>query len=665
MAKAAGSSVRLRLLLLALLPTLLLTPLLIGVTTTRWTWRMDQVLIARVASDLAVARRYLLERVEGAGRAVEALGLSAEFQGRLAAGDSAALLAESRARLGLDYLLLTDEAGRILAASPPEAHPAPESPLLAPERSGGEILLIGPEDLAALSPALAERARIPLSDASGEERRGLIVRATSRAPLADGAAGLLTGGLLLNRDEGFVDRIGDLVYPATRPETPPEAREGLDLGVVTLFLEDLRVATTLRPSGGARALGTRASEAVRAQVLEQGEGWRDLAFVVDAWYFSAYDAIHDAQGRRVGMLYAGVPKAPYAAARRITWAISGAAFLAVALLTLPLFLRWARSVFRPLEAMGATISRVEAGDMAARSRAASGPSADEIARLARHFDGLLDQLQARDQELRGLNGDLNARVEARTAELLRANQALEAATRRLILSEKLAAIGEMAAGVAHEINNPLAVMQGNLEVLRMLLEDRLGEVGTELHLIEEQVSRMEALARQLLQFARPEEFAEGAVNADPRRVAEGIRPLLRHLLEAGGVDLALDPRSARRVAMSAHELRQILVNLLSNAVQATPRGGVVRLFSEDSASEDGRPGVALTIRDQGPGMKPEVLARIFDPFFTTRGLRGTGLGLAICQTLVARRGGELRARSAPGEGSSFTLWLPEEAPSVG
>lgn len=662
----ARTSVRVRLLILALLPTLVLAPLLVGVTSSRWTWRMDRVLVARVASDLAVARGYLAELIGNAGREVEALGRSAAFRERLPE-DSAALLAESRAAMGFDYLLLADEAGRILAASPPEAWARPEGRLLDPARRGG-LERIGPEDLAALSPDLAGRARLRLIGAPEERRfeaRGLIVRAASPVLLPDGRRGLLTGGLLLNRKEDFVDRISALVYPATRPEASPESREAFDLGVVTLFLDDVRVATTLRPDGEARALGALASAAVRRRVLEEGESWRDLAFVVNGWYYSAYDALDDAGGERVGMLYAGVPKAPYVAARRITWAISGAAFLVVALLSVPVFLRWARGVFRPLEAMGETIARVEAGDFGARTfagdpPAAEGEGADEILRLARHLDALLGLLQERDRELRKLNGGLNLLVEARTAELLSANQALEAATRRLVLSEKLAAVGEMAAGLAHEVNNPLAVIQGNLEVLRMALEDRAAEVGTELRLIEEQVLRMGALVSQLLQFARPGEFDEEDPDpaCDPAQVLREIPPLLRPLLSEGGAVLETEPGSTRRAAMSVQELQQILVNLISNAVQAAP-GGIVTLRSEDAEAEDGRRGVAVSVQDRGPGMEPAKLARIFEPFFTTRGARGNGLGLSICQTLADRRGGELQARSAPGAGSVFRLWLPE------
>ncbi|WP_420342090.1 sensor histidine kinase [Paenirhodobacter sp.] len=276
--------------------------------------------------------------------------------------------------------------------------------------------------------------------------------------------------------------------------------------------------------------------------------------------------------------------------------------------------------------------------------------------LARHLDRLLGLLQQRDSDLRALNADLNRRVEARTADLTEANRALEAATRQLVLAEKLATIGEVTAGVAHEINNPLAVIQGNMEVLRLILDEQGSAAETEIALIDDQIRRIGALVNQLLQFARPEEFAGDPPLTDPAAAAAGLRPLISHLLK--GVTLVSDLRSTREVAMNLHALQQILVNLATNAVQAMPQGGRLALSTQDAAHEDGRPGVCLTLSDTGTGMDAQTLAHVFDPFFTTRGTRGTGLGLSICQALTARAGGRLSARSCPGEGTTFTLWLP-------
>lgn len=655
----AWRSIRVRLLITALLPLLLLTPILLGITMQRWLWRTDQILSARVVSDLTVAQQYLAHLQEAVRGRLDALGRSAAFR-----DDPAAALAAALRDEGLDFLHL------VPADQFRQASPAPLAALargVSAAKGLRGLAVLNPEELAALAPGLADRARIPLVETEASapsnrqaEDRGLVVLAVAPAPLPGGGRGALLGGVLLNRNEGFIDRISDLVYPATDPTQPARIRDRLDRGVITLFLGDARISTTLRPSGAERALGTRASAAVAEQVLGRGEPWRGTAFVVNGWYVSAYEPIQDIAGARMGMLYAGVPMAPYSQARLVTLGLVLASFLASAALFVPLFLSWARGIFGPVEAMGETIDRVEAGDLDART--GPGPGADEIRRLAAHLDRLLDHLRQRDGALRELNASLNARVKARTADLLAANRALKAATRQLVLSEKLATIGEVTAGVAHEINNPLAVISGNIEVLRMALAEGAQDVETELDLIEDQTLRIGRLVGQLLQFARPEEFNEGAGATDPADVVAGLRPLVDHLLAAADVRLEERATSTGRISMNRHELQQVLVNLVSNAVQAMPGGGLITLDCADAP--DGS-GIRITVRDSGTGMDEATLARIFDPFFTSHGQRGTGLGLSICQALVSRQGGEIAAQSRPGEGATFTIRLPSAGRDAG
>lgn len=676
-------SVRVRLLLIALLPMLVVVPLLLVVTMTRWSHKLDQVLVTKVTSDLIVARQYLARLQEINGQQVAALGDSARFRDALErfpiggtspretdgpapadpakqAEDMQSLLDRGRAGLGLDYLYLADAAGRVLAASPVGALPQPASPVIAAALEGRVargIEILPPDALAALSPHLAAQAAVALVPTPAAvptdrriEDRGMVIQSASPVSLPAGERGVLAGGLLLNRNLGFIDTINDLVY---REGSLPEGSQG----TATLFLDDVRISTNVRLFEGERALGTRVSRSVRDHVLGEGKTWLDSAFVVNDWYISAYEPITDARGERVGMLYVGFLEAPFEQARQLTVILVGATFLAAAAASVPLFLHWARGIFKPLEAVTGTIVRVEAGDLGART-AIRGAN-DEIARVAEHLDHLLDQIEARDSELRSLNADLNARVEERTANLRRANLALEAATRQLVLSEKLASIGEITAGVVHEINNPVAVIQGNLEVLRQIMADRAGEADVELRLIDEQARRISALVDQLLQFARPEEFETGTALTDPLAVIAEIRPLVRHLLAKGHAELATGGGATGKVLMNASELQQVLVNLVINAIQAMPDGGRIDVRCEDAASPEGQAGVAITVRDEGRGMDAAILARIFDPFFTTRGRAGTGLGLSICQNLVSRQGGTMTVESRPGAGTRFTIWLPQ------
>lgn len=637
-------SVRARLLIIVLLPVLVLTPALIAITMTRWLMRTDQILATRVASDLTVAQQYLGHLIENTARQVEAFAASTRFR-----DDGPAALPQARGEMGLDFLLLR-------AAAP----------------GSNGLAVLSSRDLATILPGLADRANIPLVETAGSapttrhtEDRGMVVLASTPVTLPSGERSVLVGGILLNRNDAFIDRISDLVYPATDPgltdRLEPDLSHGLDLGIITLFLDDTRISTTLRSEDGRskdrRAIGTRVSEEVSTRVLGEGHPWNDTAFVVSAWYISAYAPVTDSAGNRIGMIYAGIPKAPYTKARLITLAMIGAAFLAVVALFVPLALHWARGIFRPVEAMGRTIARAEAGDLAARSGAQTG--AEEITRLSAHLDQLLTQLAQRDRELRSLNEDLNARVDARTADLTQANQALEATSRQLVLAERLATIGEVTAGVAHEINNPLAVMSGNLEVVRMVLAEREAEAATELDLIEDQIARINALVNQMLHFARPDEFGGSDIPTDPAQAIAGLRPLVRHLLVSGDIRLTEDLRATRSIPISAHALQQVLINLFSNAVQAMPEDGSIRLSSHDETRE-GRLGVQIAIEDSGRGMAAQTLAQAFTPFFTQRGAGGgTGLGLPICQNLVARAGGELVLESQPGHGTRAILWLPE------
>lgn len=644
-------SVRLRMLLIALIPLLVVLPILLAVAGAGWLKRFDELTVAKVASDLTVARQQLDGLMQGATAGLSALARSVEFHD--AQDDPAALarlLEAERVRLNLDALIwigpaAQDDPARTAMLEAPVVREALEG------RAGAAMELFAPDRLAALSPALQERARIRLSPTEGAvptgravEDRGLM--ALAAAPAGDGA---LAGAILLNRNLDFIDRINELVY----------SDAGLvagSVGTATIFLDDVRVSTNVRLFEGERALGTRVSREVRRAVLEQGRRWLDRAFVVNDWYNSAYQPLTDGRGARIGMLYVGFLDAPYAAARRRTLMAAAGVFAAALAVGAPVLLWWARGIFKPLERVSRVIARVEAGDLSARSGIGASGAGDEIARAAAHIDHLLDVVEEREARLRGWNEALEASVAERTADLREANRRLEEATRQLIVSEKLAAIGEITAGVAHEINNPLAVMQGNLEVILDDLGGRAGPLSTEFGLIQQQIQRVHVLVSKLLQFSRPEEYADAPMGHAPAAAMEEALRLVDHLLARSGVRVETDFAAAGLVGMNRAELQQVLVNLMINAIQAMPEGGVLRLETADLPGD--APRVAVTVADDGRGMAAEVLARAFDPFFTTRHGEGTGLGLSISRKLAERAGGRLSAASAPGEGARFTLELP-------
>jgi signal transduction histidine kinase len=562
--------------------------------------------------------------------------------------------------LGLDFLYLTDRDGRIVASAPGFASPSIRNdwPVVASALKGAQstaIDIFANAELGAITAELASRATlelVPTPNAVPTDRdtetRGMVIHSASPVALGEKPAALV-GGRLLNHNLVFIDTINDLVY---RAASLPEGSQG----TATLFLDDVRISTNVRLFEGRRALGTRVSSAVRSAVHDQGRVWLDSAFVVNDWYISAYEPIIDSFGNRVGMLYVGFLEKPFTQARYITLLIILVAFLAITAVSVPIFLRWARAIFKPLERMTETISMVENGDLGARTDL---PVVnDEIGLVASHLDHLLDQLQERDRQLRQWNDELNARVEERTRDLQLANRQLEATTKQLIVSEKLAAIGEITAGVAHEINNPVAVMQGNLDVIRSLIGDRVDVARTEFRLLDEQIHRISLLVTKLLQFAKPEEYAGYVERHAVTDVISDSLPLVRHLLNKSRIVIVRDDRATRLVLMNRTELQQVLVNLIVNALHAMPDGGMLTLRTSD-LDIDATPGVAVEVIDTGVGITADVMQKIFDPFFTTKRREGTGLGLSISQTLMTRQGGRISAESEPGKGTIFTVWLPE------
>lgn len=658
-------SVRYRLLAIALVPMLIVLPLLLGIGIYRWNLRFNAMMLSKVNDDLTIAHQYLArirDRTEGQLTAVTE---AARFQDLLRRDDApngalAAFLANVAAERDLDFLYVVADDGRVVVSDRPMGTapirwnwPAIGSALKGRPKAGIEVF--DEADLAAISPELALRARVEIvstessvASAASVEPRGLMLQGASPVELPGGKRGALVGGILLNRNLPFVDGINDLIYHGSG--LPEGSR-----GTVTLFLGDVRVSTNVRMFEGQRAIGTRVSAEVRSAVLDQGRVWRDSAFVVDDWYVSAYEPILDSAGRRVGMLYAGFLEKPFTEAKRETLLAIAAAFLIALFATVPLFLHWAGAIFRPLERMSDVIARVRGGDPAART----GPvaSKDEIGEVALHLDHLLDLVQERDAELRRWNEELNQRVEERARALQLTTTQLETTTRQLVMSEKLAAIGEITAGVAHEINNPIAVMQGNLEVIRQLMGAEARQAQTEFRLIEQQMDRVSEIVTKLLQFAKPQEYAGYTEHYAVAGIISDTLPLVQHLLKKSTIEVEREDRAIRPIMMNRTELQQVLVNLIVNAIHAMPDGGRLGLRTFDS-DMDRQDGVAIQISDTGTGMTPEVMRKVFDPFFTTKRREGTGLGLSISQMLATRQGGKISVESEPGLGTTFTIWLP-------
>jgi|GEM_PF-1008845 len=283
---------------------------------------------------------------------------------------------------------------------------------------------------------------------------------------------------------------------------------------------------------------------------------------------------------------------------------------------------------------------------------------NEWRELNRPFLSELKRLTASIQLLAAGRSEESERAARQLEQLRRINRELEMTQGHLVQSGKLATIGEMSAGIAHEIGNPLGVIQGYLSVLER------GDLGPEerneiLKILDDSIARIKRIVKDLLNFSRPTVDED-----DDCEVGETVRELWRFLEDQKKfkniqLSLLLD-REPLRVAIPGSRLHQILMNLFLNASDAMGGQGAVEIRA---GARDGK--VRIRVKDFGPGIPHDELDNIFRPFYSTKGDRGTGLGLTISNFLAQEHGGDLEVESVPGKGATFVLTFPEvESPVV-
>ncbi len=651
-----AASIRHKLLAMALLPLAVVFPLLVLALTLWSNVAYDRLMITKVRADLAVAQGYFEQvLVEVGSGTLGVAGSHALVRALQQQQPPEDLLAQERSRLRLDFLNFYPSQGTSLP--PALAANLSSGP---PRQEQARLVVLPTETLQGIAPALVDRLRIPLvptRNATPTERnvedRAMVVLST--LPVRDESGrllGVLSGGLLLNQNLDFIDHINRIVYPEG---SLPFGSQG----TATLFLDDVRITTNVRLFQDQRAVGTRVSQEVRNAVLGQGQTWLDRAFVVNDWYVSAYQPLLDADEQRIGMLYVGYLEKPFRWVRYAMVAVIGLIFLAVMAAAAVFSVRWARSIFKPVEQMNQTMRRVESGESSARVGAVA--ARDEIGALAAHLDELLDTIDDKTRALQAWANELDLKVAERTRELAASNASLRQAQQQLVKSEKLAAIGQLTASIAHEINNPIAVMQGNLDLMRETLGTQAEPVRAEIQLLDQQVERMRLIVTQLLQYARPTEYAGYVDTLDTRQTLDACLVLVAHLLHQRRISVKRDDGATQRVGFNPQELQQVVINLLINAIQAMPEGGELTLETRDWLDDQGQPqGAVISVLDQGPGLSDAVRDRLFSPFFTTKN-DGNGLGLWISLGLVERYGGKLEADNrTDGPGAAFRIRLLTE-----
>ncbi len=519
------------------------------------------------------------------------------------------------------------------------------------------------DELTQLDTELAKRAKVTELASNHVEQRGLISRTVIPVFNADNdIIGFLDGGLLLNNSTGLIDEIRDIVYPSDRDNLRP-------LGTLTLFLDDLRVSTNVplnSDESQGRAIGTRVSNEVRQAVLVEGGEWFDRAYVYDAWYITAYQPIKDQYDNIIGMLYTGYLMWPFIKAY-ITNIIEIAIITLVLLIVSGLFVyRGSRDLFHPIERIHRVVKLVQLGKNQ-RIGTLGLDEKHELAQLAKQFDNMLDLLQQRNEEIQLAANELEEKVQHRTAKLREQTQQLEHhiqllhTTRdKLIVHEKLAALGELTAGIAHEINNPTAVILGNTELIQFELGEDGERVQEEIAAILQQIDRIRNITRSLLQYSRQGGVQDEITWQHVNPIIEESITLVKTGTKKRDINFNLDLKAKASVEVNRHQLLQILVNLQMNAIHAMNGKGRLTVRSQDWIKQGEISGAVIYIEDEGCGIKPENLKRIFDPFYTTK-RDGTGLGLSVSQSLLSQTGGEIQVESEVGKGSTFSIYLPIKA----
>lgn len=460
---------------------------------------------------------------------------------------------------------------------------------------------------------LQEQARIALIDtplaapAPYDPREGTAGLAlTSVAPIVqDGkVSGAVLVAYVFNNDFTLVDRI----------------REVARIDTVTVFFGDLRVSTNVMTTEGERAVGTRISQEVFDVVLDQGRDYVGRAYVVNEWFITRYEPLYDHQGSVVGSLYVGAREAGFQAlldtVNTGVVAIALFSIVVAGVFAIPL----ARFITRPVADLVQANRSLMKGDMGVRVEV-EGKS--ELAELGRSFNQMAETLQTTQNEL--------------------------------LRKETLASIGQLAAGVAHELNNPLGTI--------LLLSDVMYK-GTDpgdprhadLGLVIDETVRCKRIVSDLLNFARQQEVLaqdtdlhalldQVIANASRREAFRGIR--VERAFLPGALVIQADPT----------QMQQVFINLLNNAAEAIDGEGSITIATRE-VDEDF---VEITVDDTGCGIPEDSLGKIFSPFFTTKGLgKGTGLGLSIVYGIIKMHRGQISVQSQVGTGTAFSILLPRK-----
>lgn len=310
----------------------------------------------------------------------------------------------------------------------------------------------------------------------------------------------------------------------------------------------------------------------------------------------------------------------------------------VLLALVPGYVLLGRLVVRPLHRLVRMVDRVGGGEFTQENSLESG--GNEVSQLVSALERMQSQLE-KDR----------TQIEQQLKELTSTNTELRTAKERLVLSEKLATVGTLAAGVAHEIGNPMAVLQGYAELLSESDLDETNRMEYAMA-VEQAVQKVSTIIRDLLEFARPVDQSDDT--CDVHVAVQRAMNLVAHQPSFRAIEMKFEGSDTPLLArINGGRLEQVLLNLLLNASHASSKGATVHIKTEER--EDS---VRLEVSDNGDGIAPALQSKIFDPFFTTKEPgSGTGLGLSICHNIITSFGGNIRVDSIEGTGTTFQITL--------
>jgi two-component system NtrC family sensor kinase len=533
---------------------------------------------------------------------------------------------------GLDFLVLLDPTGRVICRTGGKqvGDDLSADPLVARALSDRKTvkgtIAFAAQRLLTEGTELLQRALIRITPTESARHTTDTVRtngmvAAAAIPVLDARGqvqAILYGGDLLSQHYGIVDSIKRQVFR-------DEAYEGKPIGAVTIFQGDLRIATTFQTEDGSRAVGTQLSTPVCEEVLNRGGVWSAPAFVVNDWYFTANEPIKDPAGQIIGVLGVGLLQAPFSHQSHVISGVVLTLVIGATVVSLALLIFATELVLRPIRHVVAMAQKVIGGDLSARVGIRP---PGEMGLLCRAVDSMAHAVEER-QEL------------------------LKQATRQQVgRSEQLASVGRLAAGVAHEINNPLTGVLAFADLLREK-ENMDAQDREDLGLIIRETKRAREIVKGLLDFARETPQVKTQVNINElvrqTTLLLGKRDALQDIQL---VEALTEPLP--HVLGDKNQLQQVLINLALNACEAMPNGGTLMLAT---SSADGR--IVIEVADTGCGIKREHLDKVFEPFFTTKPVgKGTGLGLSVSYGIVEQHGGTLEVDSQERKGATFKITLP-------